>query len=396
MRFAGIIVALAALGAAALAAAQTVPAPPDQQRRLAEARAQSAAAAGRSAQLDRAAAAERDAARKAQAEEAAAAARVQQAEADMAAARARIAIVGRLIAEQRARLAERQQPMAHLLAGLQSMARRPAIVSVIQPGSVDDLVHLRAVLGAVTPAIAARTAAIRSELARARRLRQDAALAAASLAEARQRNEAQRLALAQLEAQHRLRGEALGRTALVESDRAIALGEQARDLVDLMGQLGNAAQIGQSLVSLPAPLPRPDRPGDAPRPSDTPSWTAADPPYRLPVVGRLVTGVGEISDAGVRSRGLTFAVAPGAEVVAPARGRVVFAGPFRDYGRIVILDHGNGWATLIAGLDTLSARIGDRLEQGAPLGRAGAGDEPHVTVELRRRGRPVDPLPLAG
>src|SRR3546814_4274328 len=72
-------------------------------------------------------------------------------------------------------------PVVRLLAALQSLASRPAIVSVAQPGSVDDMVHIRAVLGSVTPAIRARTTAVRRDLADTRALEADAAAALTAL-----------------------------------------------------------------------------------------------------------------------------------------------------------------------------------------------------------------------
>ncbi|QNQ09455.1 murein hydrolase activator EnvC family protein [Sphingomonas alpina] len=383
-------------GVAALAlAAQSLPAQ-DQRQRLAEAKAQSEAAAQRSARLEAQAAHEQDQARQAQAQEAAVAARIQQAEADIAAGQARIEIIRRQLAQQRARLAQRQGPVVRLVAALQSLARRPALISIVQPGSVGDIVHVRAVLSSTLPVIHARTADVRADLARSRRLQASAALATQALAGSRARLEEQRLALTRLEAEHRLRSRALGRDALFESDRAIALGERARDIVDLMGQLGNQAAVRESLESLPGPLPRPPRPGEVASPVDTVSWSHASPPYRLPVVGKIVTGLGELSDAGVRSRGLTIAAAADATVVAPAAGRVAYAGIFRGYGTIVILDHGAGWTSLVSGLGSASVRVGESVSQGAPIGRAIRGDDPRVTVELRRKGRAVDMTPLIG
>jgi len=384
-----------ALGAACAGAAFAQD-PDDQRARLAEAKAQSEAAAARSADLERQAAAERDQAQQARTQEAAVAARIQQAEADIAAGQARIAIVDRLLAQQRARLAAKQAPVARLLAALQSLARRPAIISVVQPGSVDDLVHVRAVLANTMPVIHARTADVRADLARTRALQGQAGAATKALAESRSRLEAQRLALTRLEAEHRLRSRTLGRDALFESDRAIALGEKARDIVDLMGTIGTQAATRESLESLPGPLPRPPRPGEVAAPIDRVAWSPTVPPYRLPVVGKIVTGLGEVSESGVRSRGITLAPVASAVIVAPAAGRIAFAGPFRAYGNIVIIDHGGGWTSLVSGLGVVSTRIGDKVEQGAPIGQAGRGASPRVTVELRRRDRAIDMTALVG
>jgi len=365
----------------------------DQQRRLIEARAQSLAAARRSAEFDKAAASERDEAVKAAAQEAAQAAKVQKAEADIAAATARIALVDRLLAAQQTDLAQQQGPIARLVAALVTLAERPAAIGIVQPGSLDDLVHVRAVLGSTLPLVQARTADLRAAFRRSRRLRADQALAIASMGRSRADLETQRVALAQLEADHRLKSRDLGRNALVESDRAIGLGERARDLVDSMRITTDAAATGRALVGLPGPLPRPGRPVDDASPLP---WTIASAPYRLPVEGRLLAGFGEVSDSGIRSRGLSIAVPEGTDVVAPAAGKIVFAGLFRTYRNVIIIDHGGGWTSLISGLGTLRVRVGDRLAQGALVGVAASGPQPQVTVELRRHGRPVDLAPLTG
>ena len=364
----------------------------DQQRRLLAARAQSAAAAERAAKLDAAAKAEQNEAGKARAEEEAMGARIQQARADIAAASARVTLVDRLLGDQRARLATQQGPIARLIAALCSLAQRPDAVSVMQPGSVADLVHVRAVIGSTLPLVRARTAGLRADLNTTRRLRADAALAAGSLIEGRRRLESNRIALARLEAEHRLKSQDLSRSALAESDRAIGLGERARDLVDTMQVTTDAAATARSLSALPGPLPRP---GDGAVPAL--SWTAASAPYRVPVTGTLTTGFGEVSpEAGVTSRGLTWAVAGGADIVAPAAGKILFAGPFRDYGEIVVIDHGGGWSTVLIGLGRLSVATGQRVGQGALLGAAPSGDDRRVTAELRRKGRPIDPVALTG
>ncbi|WP_374135604.1 murein hydrolase activator EnvC [Sphingomonas sp.] len=383
-------------GAAALVLAAAPLIAADDRARLTAAKQQAAQAQARAEALDAAAAAERNEARKAEQLEAAVAARIQRAEADIAAAQARIGLVRAQLADQRTRLAQQQQPIARLIAALQSLARRPAAISLVQPGSVSDLVHVRAVLATVSPVVQARTATLRDQLDRTRRLEAGQRVAVQSLADGRAALDAQRLALARLEAAHRLKSRDLGRGALFESDRAIALGEQARDLVDQISRASDVAAIRADLESLPAPLPRPLKPGEVPPPADVAGWSTTAPPYRLPVAGKLIVGLGEESGTGVRSRGLTIEAAAAAQAVAPAAGRVLFARVFRGYGVVVILDHGGGWTSLITGLASASVAVGDSVAQGSPIGRATSGEAPSVTVELRRRDRAIDMIRLLG
>ena len=383
----GLVAALLAV-AAGVTAQTKAPELSVEQQRLVAAKRDAAIATARAARLAAAATQERNAADKARREEQALAARVTAAEANLATASARVTLVERLLTDQRAKLARAQAPVSQLIAALESLARRPTIVAVAQPGSIDDLVHVRAVLGSVLPVVRQRTEAVRIEIAETRRLRASATLAAKALSDGRARLENDRIALANLEARHRQRSQALGRGALSESDRALALGERARDLVDGMAATTDAKATAASLIALAGPIPRPIAPGVTP----------PAPPrgvYRMPVSGKLVTGFDELSDSGVRSRGLTFATAPRARVVAPAAGTIRYARRFRDYGVIVIIDHADGWTSLVTGLAATSAKPGDRIAMGTPIGTA-PGEEPRITVELRRRGRPVDAASLIG
>ncbi len=74
---------------------------------------------------------------------------------------------------------------------------------------------------------------------------------------------------------------------------------------------------------------------------------------------------------------------------------MAFAGPYRGYGRIVIVEHPGGWISLVTGLARLNVQVGDRLMGGAPLGIAGPA-RPTVTLELRRGGEAVNPLEFLG
>jgi septal ring factor EnvC (AmiA/AmiB activator) len=103
------------------------------------------------------------------------------------------------------------------------------------------------------------------------------------------------------------------------------------------------------------------------------------------------TGFGERADSGLRSIGLTLIPRRGAQIVAPAAGRVAFAGPYRGYGRIVIIEHEGGWTSLVTGMGRVDVAVGDELAANGPLGRA-PRDSPEIGLELRRDGTPVNPL----
>ena len=93
----------------------------------------------------------------------------------------------------------------------------------------------------------------------------------------------------------------------------------------------------------------------------------------------------------MKSRGLTLATGRGAQVIAPAAGIIRFAGPFRDYDGIVIIDHGGGWMSLIVNLRS-SLQAGAKVAAGDPLGRA-LGP---LGVELSHNGRHASPALIAG
>ncbi|MEM9312248.1 MAG: peptidoglycan DD-metalloendopeptidase family protein, partial [Pseudomonadota bacterium] len=100
---------------------------------------------------------------------------------------------------------------------------------------------------------------------------------------------------------------------------------------------------------------------------------------------------GEQRASGLRSKGLTLSPEPGAQIVSPARGRVVFSGPYEGFGRIVIIEHADGLTSLITGLSRVDVEVGDSVIVGAPLGVAD-GEGGVIGVELRNQGEPVNPI----
>ncbi|MEE4289780.1 MAG: peptidoglycan DD-metalloendopeptidase family protein [Erythrobacter sp.] len=380
-------------------------APDEARAELERASAASAAAERRAQRFARAAEQAGEAAQRAAREAAALAARIQATEAEIEAARARYSLAQLARARLAARLAERQQPLVRLTAALQTTARRPLALSALQPGSLKDLVHVRAVLASAVPQVRARTAGLRSELEEGRRLERRARRALTALRESEDELEARRVELAATERRQRLASRDARGNALREEERALALAENARDLDGLIDELDRNAALRRKLAALPGPVLRPAAlggaggpqdadPVSAPAPSPSPVASGAPSGFQLPVEGRTLTGFGELRASGLRSKGLALGPAPGAQVVAPADGRIAFAGPYEGFGRIVIIEHPGGWSSLVTGLARIDAAVGEDVIGGAPLGVAGgsAGDATVVGIELREQGEPVNPL----
>src|SRR5690606_21914769 len=192
---------------------------------------------------ERAAASATDAAERTARETAALAARVQQAEAGIAAAEARLAIATREQAVLREELGREQQPVMHLTAALQQFSRRPVALSVLRAGSVEDVVHLRALLDSAVPQIRARTSGLRAQLARSRELHEDSLAATEFLRAEETRLAERRRELAALEARQREASREARALAVREAERALALAEEARDLDALIAELDRAAAL---------------------------------------------------------------------------------------------------------------------------------------------------------
>lgn len=324
---------------------------------------------------------------------AAVAARIQQTEAAIAAQQARIRLIAAQRAALRAQLAERQGPLARLTGSLQRLSRRPPLLALLRPGSVRDAVYMRALLDTMLPEVERRTADLRGRIEQGRALERQAQGAAAALAAAQDQMRERRRQLAVIESGQRLASREASGIAARENDRALALAERARDLGDLVEEVSRQGELREQLARLPGPLMRPPRPEDA-QVLDASQFVPPPeglPGYVLPVTGRVVTGFAEGLPGQARAGGLVLLTRGNSQAVAPAPGRIAFAGPYRGYDRIVIVEHDGGWTSLVTGLARLDVVVGDRVVAGSPIGMTGPRD-PRVMVELRRDGRPVNPL----
>lgn len=114
----------------------------------------------------------------------------------------------------------------------------------------------------------------------------------------------------------------------------------------------------------------------------------------FPARGKVTVKFGQANELGAASRGIAISTRGDAQVVAPYDGQVVFSGPFRGYGLLLIIEHGEGYHTLLAGMARIDSTVGQHLLSGEPVGIMGQSEsKPLLYVELRRNGQPVNPLP---
>ncbi len=125
--------------------------------------------------------------------------------------------------------------------------------------------------------------------------------------------------------------------------------------------------------------------------SSNPSFTNSKGRLPLPVMGRVIERFDEVGKTGIHAKGITIQAYSGAMVVAPNKGVAMFSGPFKNYGQLLIIDNGNDYLTLLAGMEEINVSAGDTILKGEPLGRMKYGS-PNLYLELRKNGQPINPF----
>lgn len=356
---------------------------PTLDQQIDQARADQSSAEARTAQLEKAAANARNEAERMRADQAAAAEAIEAAEARITAADAQLRLATAYVAAHRQRLAEEQQPVSSLLAGLAVMARRPPLLALTDGGGTDELVKVGVLLDSTLPVIRSRTRGLSAQLSEGQRLRAAALSARTELVRSQQALSERRRQLAGLEQKAYEQSLTVGGQALSAGDIAIAAGEQVQQLRSEQSSSRSSRALADQLASEEPAMPRPFAPA-----GPQPHLPFA---YALPASAPVTEGLGAVDSNGVRSRGITLATARGVPVSAPAEGVIRYSGPFRDYDGVVIIDHGGGWLTLLVNVSS-QLKAGDRVRLGEQLGRA-LGP---IEVELSHNGRRFSAALIAG
>jgi septal ring factor EnvC (AmiA/AmiB activator) len=290
-----------------------------------------------------------------------------------------------------AELGEKQDALSELLAALQRLEQNPPPALVVEPRDILSALRGAMLLGTLVPAISTEAKALALKLDQLGQLEAAIGTRRQEVAEDIRRLEARRSELGQLVAQKKGLVSQSSEELEAERKRTQKLAEKAKSLKQLLASLAEErkrrqAQEAERLAAEERERKRQEELQRAPKLS----FAEARGKLAFPAQGQIVRRFGEPDGLGRETQGLMIATRAGAQVTAPADGKVEFAGPFRSYGEVVILNPGGGYRVLLAGMDKVTADVGEFLRAGEPVGEMGSGPA-SVTLfgEVVQDGRPV-------
>jgi septal ring factor EnvC (AmiA/AmiB activator) len=311
-------------------------------------------------------------------------------------------------AEAAARLQARAAELAPLLPLIERLSLYPAETLLAVPASPEDSLNGLLVLHGLARQLETEAEALRAEQAEVTRLTDSMAHQESRLAAAQAAQAAQAAGLDRQISEAQARGRAADDAASLAAQRAATQAAQAQTLRAALTQLDVARREDEARArsdAATAARQRQDAAASEARQRQVALTQPAGPglgeahgQLGSPVAGNVVKAFGEAGEAGPAT-GVSYGAPPAARVSAPCGGRVVFAGPFRSFGQLMIIDCGGGYHFVLAGLDRLDVAVGRPVQPGEPVGVMAAwdprtpGSRPQLYVELRDHGQPINPAP---
>jgi murein hydrolase activator len=308
-------------------------------------------------------------------------------------------------------LDERRGVIVEILAALQRVGRQPPPALMVRPDDALQAVRTAIALGAVVPEMRAQADALAGDLADLLRVRKD-------IVGERERRTADLEVLAREQLRLNMLVDArqtkqtVAEQALdTERQHAADLAHQVDSLKDLIAKLEagldsatRAARVDARAIEGDATRPDLAALKDPGRLAPAVAFAATRGHLRLPVNGVRTREYGASDGVGGTEKGLSIATRAAAEITAPCDGWVVYAGPFRSYGQLLILNAGGGYHVLLAGMERISVDLGQFVLTGEPVAVMGSGSQvsaavasgtrqPVLYVEFRKDGTPIDPSP---
>jgi murein hydrolase activator len=311
-------------------------------------------------------------------------------------------------------LEDRRGVIGEVLAALQRIGRRPPPVILGRPEDALESLRTAIMLGSVLPGMRQQTEALSADLSELARVRKD-------IADERERLERdlkmiadEGLRLTMLTEQRQKQLQDVEKSLAAEHQRATQIGRDADNLKDLIGGLERSLD-GTTRATRVAARANDEKKAldirtdaaavkDLGRLAPAIAFASAKKRLPLPVNGVKIREFGASDGLGGAEKGLSIATRNASTVTAPCDGWVVYAGPFRNYGQLLILNAGDGYHVLLAGMEQISVDLGQFVVTGEPVAvmgsraqasasvTAGSG-QPVLYVEFRKDGTPVDPGP---
>ena len=339
------------------------------------------------------------------------AARVRDVEANIDATRARLVSLDEQEKLLRKSLNERRDVIVEILAALQRMGRQPPPALIVRPEDALQAVRTAITLGTVLPEMRAQANSLAGDLADLVRVRKQIVDESNRLSGDLNLLGHEQLRLTLLIDQ-RQKNEAAAEQALnTERQHAAVLARQVDTIKDLIAKLEagldpatRAAHDAAHAIANDATQPQLAALSDPGRLTPAVAFPDMRGHMHLPVNGVPIRAFGGTDGVGGTQKGVSIASRPGAEITAPCDGWVVYAGPFRSYGQLLILNAGGGYHVLLAGMDRISVDLGQFVLTGEPVAMMGDASQtaaavttgpkqPVLYVEFRKDGTPIDPSP---
>jgi septal ring factor EnvC (AmiA/AmiB activator) len=313
----------------------------------------------------------------------------------------------------RTSLDSRRSEIVEVLAALQRAGRRSPPALLIRPEDALQSLRTAMLLGSVVPGLRARAAILAGDLNELVTIRKTIATERDRLAADRDKLRNDQSRLAALIDERQRQQSAIEKDMEAEGARAIALSRQVDSLQGLITRmeqdLKTAARAATSASLQGAPggvSGKPDLTGlkNPARLTPAIAFASAKGLFAMPVNGIKIREFGGSDGSGGVEKGISLATRPAAQVTTPCDGWVVYAGPFRSYGQLLILNAGGGYHVLIAGMERISVNIGQFVLTGEPVATMGTrsqvasilatnASQPVLYIEFRKDGTPIDPGP---
>ena len=339
------------------------------------------------------------------------AARVRDVEASIETTRGRLKPLDEQEVSIRKSLDERRTAIIEILAALQRVGHQPPPALLVQPEDALKAVRTAITLGAVLPDMHAQADALAGDLADLLTVRKTIVGENEHLSRDLDLLGREQLRMNVL-IDERQKKQATTEEALdAERSRATDLARQADGLKDLIAKLESGLDAATRTAhadarSIEEDATRPDLSAlkDPGRLAPAIAFATARGRLRLPVNGVKIREFGGSDGIGGTQRGQSIAAHAGAQITSPCDGWVVYAGPFRSYGQLLILNAGGGYHVLLAGMERISVDLGQFVLTGEPVAVMGSGaqvsaaaatrsKQPVLYVEFRKDGAPIDPSP---